>query len=57
MHTGIATASPASRITPPGSPGAASASAPITASATIAPIMVISPWAKLMSSRMPYTMV
>jgi len=57
MQTGIATTSPAPSTSTPGRPGAASASAPITASATIAPIMVISPWAKLMSSRMPYTMV
>ena len=57
MHTTIATISPARMITTDGRGACAPSSAMITESDTIAPIMTTSPWAKLISPMMPYTMV
>ena len=55
MHTGIAASAP---ITTTASGGRLPpASALITVKATIAPIITTSPWAKLISWMMPYTMV
>ena len=53
MQAGMATRMPANTTTTPGSSGATPISKPMTESATIAPTMVTSPWAKLISSRMP----
>jgi hypothetical protein len=55
MHTGMAQPVPISTTASAGSP--AGASALITVKATIAPIITTSPWAKLMSWMMPYTIV
>ena len=55
MHTGMATSIPANTINTGGR--AVPASAVITENATIAPIITTSPWAKLISWMMPYTMV
>ena len=54
-HTGIAASTISSSTSGPGTPAAISIGASDTA--TIAPIISTSPWAKLISCRMPYTIV
>ena len=55
MHTGIAHPAATRTMASGGRPEGASAL--MTENATIAPIITTSPWAKLMSWMMPYTMV
>jgi len=57
MHTGMAARPPTSTIASGGQPRCAPASALMTESDTIAPIITTSPCAKLMSWMMPYTIV
>ena len=57
MHTTTAAPSPIIRTAGHGRTTLSPSSQPITARQTIAPTIVTSPCAKLMSSRMPYTMV
>jgi len=55
MHAGTAASTPASTAMSGGAP--LPAAAPITESAIIAPSITTSPWAKLISWMMPYTIV